>query len=131
MAAPTPVPISSSSVLPLGPGLDSLVGAWAASGQAKLPGHRHCPCPLKWMACCGGGPETSTAFQQDLGLKHLISPPVVWYHLDPASAWERNLGLGGAEGGGNEGRDFTISMEEGIKNKPLLTNKELNKEKRS
>lgn len=81
------------------------------------------------MASCGKGPEASTGFQQDSGPQHLISPSVVWYHLDPASAWERNLGLRGAVGGGNEGRDFTISMEKGMKNKPLLTNKELNKEK--
>lgn len=72
----------------------------------------------------------TTAFQQDSGPKHLISPSVVWYHWHPASAWERNLGLGRAEGDGKEGRDFTISVEEGMKNKPLLTNKELNKEKK-
>lgn len=43
----------------------------------------------------------------------------------------KEFGAGRAEGGGNKGRDFTISMEKGMKNKPLLTNKELNKEKRS
>lgn len=68
------------------------------------------------MACCGEGPEAPTGFQQDSGPKHLISPSVVGHHLDPASAWERNLGLGGAEGGGKEGRDFTVTMEEGKKN---------------
>lgn len=94
MAAPTPVPISYSSVLALGPGLDSFARAWAGSGRAKLPGQRHHPCPAKWMASCGEGPEAPAGFQQDSGPKHLISPSVVWYHLDPASAWERNLGLG-------------------------------------
>lgn len=83
------------------------------------------------MMTCREEPEASTGFQQDSGPKHLISPSVVWYDLDPASAWERNLGLGGAERAGNEGKYFIISMEKGMKNKPLLTNKELNKEKRS
>lgn len=93
MAAPTPVLISYSSVLALGPGLDSLVRARAGS-HAKQPGHRHCPCPVEWMACGGEGPDAPTGFQQDSDPKHLISPSVVWYHLDPASAWKGIWGWG-------------------------------------
>lgn len=83
------------------------------------------------MACCGEGPEAPTGFQQDSGPEHLISLPVVWYHQDPASAWERSLGLGRAEGGQREGRK-RLHNQYGRrnKNKPPLTNKELNKEKK-
>lgn len=50
-----------------------------------------------------------------------------WCHLDPP--WERNLGWEGR--GKTGGRDLAIRMEKGMKTKPLLPNKELNKGQRS
>lgn len=103
MAAPTPAPISYISVLALGPGLDSLVRTRAGSGQAKLPGHRHCPRPVKRMAAVGKDqkhPLDSSKIQVLNTSSHHQWFGITWMQPQPGKGiW----GWGGVEGGGNEG----------------------------